>query len=613
MVLKRRQKWLTRSACTLTLCASALSSIGMTLEMTLDQPTPLGADSVTPSKDDQIGSPNALPASENSRLLSSVASKVDECIRTSRPVMLGSRDPNGPSCIQVVLRGQVQHSTPNNLADLNGGPGTSIGTLYYHDRNVIKSPLEDFNWHQTRLKTYLQNQSALNGVTAPIAQQAAEEAMRFYELTNSWTSFPNDLKPISFTRETDWPSYCMAALNRAIEARDLEQTRRWAGELAGATFALSDLHEWLGFIVDNQLAALEFQRRCHSLFANAQQMNWPYEPTMTISKFPAGLLCQNGIANYYEIERQAERIFSMPADRIEELTDNEHLTDASLWIMPGSREAFLEMKSVLGPANQASWDRAARTPFHHSYLINMLFRSTHANTADEMRTALKKFDSITPNATVGELMGALMYRGHSFAGLEWGDRFETELIDASDEIDPSETDSEALLEAAKWTKDFGKPGIYMSTLTLRDALKRKQLDCIRATDMIGAIFRNAGRTRFGHVRWSTETLGHSVAAYLGTENGKPRTMIVDGLNPPEQPEIWPDAYFKGHAWPVNMTDNPTPYAVELYGRGIDSYVWFEGYIVRGPNAGYLTTAEVPYAHNLRKNSTRKVFDGPYPE
>ena len=137
---------------------------------------------------------------------------------------------------------------------------------------------------------------------------------------------------------------------------------------------------------------------------------------------------------------------------------------------------------------------------------------------------------------------------------------------------------------------------------------------MRATDMIGAIFRNAGRPRFGHVRWCSETAGHSIAAYVGTDSsGHPDVVLADGLNPPAAPEHWPDAYFNGHAWPAGMTSNPTPYCVELYIRGLDSYIWAEGYIVRGPNAGQFTTAAIPYSTHHKEGATVKVFNGPYPQ
>jgi len=42
-------------------------------------------------------------------------------------------------------------------------------------------------------------------------------------------------------------------------------------------------------------------------------------------------------------------------------------------------------------------------------------------------------------------------------------------------------------------------------------------------------------------------------------------------------------------------------------------VWAEGYIVRGPNAGTLMTAAIPYSTQRLKADTKKVFEGPYPE
>ena len=41
-----------------------------------------------------------------------------------------------------------------------------------------------------------------------------------------------------------------------------------------------------------------------------------------MSQFPAGVLGLNSKGNYYEIERQAERLFSMPADRLFALEEN---------------------------------------------------------------------------------------------------------------------------------------------------------------------------------------------------------------------------------------------------------------------------------------------------
>jgi hypothetical protein len=285
-----------------------------------------------------------------------------------------------------------------------------------------------------------------------------------------------------------------------------------------------------------------------------------------------------------------------------------------LWVPPSGRELFLQLRSVLSADNQKTWDLAARTPYQHSYLVNLLFRARTAELVDDLTTVLKKFDAHNPHATVNELMGVIMYRGHSFAGMEWGDRFQPQLTEAAAKIPDSDNDVQALEAAWKWTNQFYQsPAQYGTTFTLRDALEQKKLDCVRATDMIAAIFRNAGRTHLGHLRWCCETGGHSVAAYFGNLKQGGKVLIADGLTPPRAPEAWPDCYFHGHAWPPGLEKNKPPYAMELYARGLDSYVWVQGYIVRGPNAGWLTTAAIPYSQHFSSSAQQKVFAGPYPE
>jgi hypothetical protein len=545
--------------------------------------------------------------------LAELASLVERSMRSSRPVLLGSRDPKGPSCVPVVHTGDVGPTLPDSPGDLNGGPGTTFATLYFFDRREIKSPHEDYLWHQTRLKTWFENEAAENEYAGRLAHELAEKAHLFYQAVSQLQEFPADLDPVEFIEDEQWPGYCMAALDKAVAAKDLNEVKHWAGELASAAFSLDDLHRWLGFLVENHLAALEFQQKCESLFLAADELKKPYDPQSTISQFPAGVLSLNGKGNYYEVEHQAERLFSMPAERLAEIAENRHLTPGSLWVLPGERECFLKLRSALSPENQKVWESAAHEPYQHSYLVNMLFRADHADTDDDLYAVLRRFDAVHPHATSGELMNALMYRGHSFAGLEWGDRFQPELMKAADEIKSSETDLEAFQDAWKWTNQFYQPDQYGVTFTLRDALKQKRLDCVRATDMIASIYRNAGRIGLGHVRWCSENGGHSVAAHLSPDGDHITTLLADGLTPPHEPELWPECYFHGHAWPPGLENNAPPYAAELYLRGIDGYIWAQGYIIRGPNAGTLAAVDIPYSTHHREQFAKKVFDGPYPQ
>jgi len=542
-----------------------------------------------------------------------LASLIEPTMRASRPVLLGSRDPKGNSCVPVVRTGDLRNKTPDNAGDWDGGPGTAMATLYAFGRKDCTSPLADLQWHQTRLKQYLENQAALNEPASENAHQLAEKSLEFSNTASNWKTWPADLLPAGFSQRDDWLGYCMSELDGAIARKDLEQTRHWSEELAAAAFSLEDLHRWLSMLVENQLLALRFQQQCETFFSASAPAESPYVPESTISQYPAGILSLNGWGNYYEVERQAERIFSMPSDRLQEISTNEHLTPGSLWVMPKVRETFLKLRASLSPENQKTWDLAARTPFEHSYLINMLYRANSADATDYLCGVLHKLDANNPHATVGELMSVLMYRGHSFAGLEWADRFQPTLLAVANAIPVSASDQDALMSACRWTNNFYRSNTqYGPTFTLRDALEQKRLDCVRSTDMIGAIFRNAGRTRFGNVRWCAETAGHSVAAYLGGRQRNEQVVVADGLNPPDQPEVWPDCYFHGHKWPPGLENSHSPFAVELYVRGLESYVWAEGYIIRGPNAGMLTTARIPFSTHRQMESTRKVFAGPYP-
>lgn len=554
----------------------------------------------------------AVPGNDASPYLSQLAARVEITRRASRPVLLGSRDPAGPSCVSIIRSGELQNAVPPNPGDWNGGPATTMAMLYYFDRQNCKTPSDDFAWHQGRLRKFLENQAEVNTKAGELAADLAERARRFRQMVGTWTEFPAGLEPRGASSGDDWLSYCLYRLDTAIANRDLDGTRRWAAELAAATFAVEDLHRWLDFIVGNHLAALDFQRQCESVFVSATSMLNAYDQQSTVSQFPGGLLSLNGIGNYYEIERQAERLFIIPADRLQAVEQNHPVSNESIWVMPAIRPLFIELGQALSPANRKTWERAARTPFERTFLCNMLNRALRVEAASQLKLVLAEFDRTHPDASMDQLMDVLMHRGHSFAGLEWPDRFRPELMQAAQTL--SGSDEAAFRQAQQWTYDFcSNQTEYGVTLTLRDALAQRRLDCVRATDMIGAVYRNAGRPSFGHVRWCAETGGHAVAAYLGSAEGKPRTLLADGMAPPAPPEVWPDAYFQGHEWPAQFSSRPHPYAVELYVRGLDSYVWAEGYIVRGPNAGTLTQAPVPYLPGRSQASTTKVYAGPYPQ
>lgn len=529
-------------------------------------------------------------------------------LRISRSVLLGSRDPNLQSCISVIKTGELSENIPENIADYDGGVGTKLAMLRYLDRQSVHNAQEDYAWHQGRLKRFLLNGVADNQAAMERTEQASQAAERLAVRLQSAATLAG-IQPGTDIGHDTWPAFCLEQLNDAIKKDDLPGARRWSSELASALFAITDLHRWVDFLDTNYLEALAFQEHCSALFSTPQVLAQEYDRDSSPSMFPAGSLTLHGLGNFYEVERQAERLFTVQASWALASRDGTALTADSVWLPPSSRELFVRIEQALTGTNQQHWHAAAHTPLDCSYVSNMLWRAIQGGMADDLVTTLKRFDTNYLSASQAELLGALMYRGHSFAGLEFPDRFQPALIEAAASLHGN--DEEAFQQACQWTFKHYDPAHYGATLTLRGAIQSGRLDCVRATDMIGSIFRDAGRRSFGHVRWVAGTAGHSVAVHRTSED-EPRWMLADGLNPSATPEYWPQAYFEHHAWPQGMTGNPTPWAAELYVRGLDNYIWAGAYIIRGESAGTLVMANVPYLGSAYRTNSRRVYDGPYP-
>jgi len=391
-----------------------------------------------------------------------------------------------------------------------------------------------------------------------------------------------------------------------------------------ATFALADLHCWLDYLVENELAVLEFQARCRNLFLSCDPLYaGTYSPHRDVGRFPAGRAVYTAIDNYLEVEHQAEWLFRVPRDFLTVRLDGAFTVKrdgvsevpAAVWMPPHLRGIFVRLREHLSAANQEVWDEAAASRFDRSYLANMLFRVSHAGALDQLAVVLERFSAAHAKADRHKLMDVVFYRGGDpSGGVEWGDRFAARLMDAAGVM--AGTDEQALLRSQHFTRaTLGTWKNYGWSGTLREVLSDGKLDCINAADMIGALFRNAGHAGYYNIRWCAGLAGHTVAAAEVATAGGSAVVIVDGLQPPQtSAESWPYAYTRGTAWPEGYTGRQADvHAVELYSRGLDNYVWVEGYIVRGPNAGILVRASVPYLPNRLRSSTLRVDRGSRPD
>lgn len=556
-----------------------------------------------------------MTAEQASSLLRAIAAELPRLAAVSRKVMVGTRDLNGPSCVWSPEPGKKHDRPKNHVMDAAGGPAGRLVALVTPMK--FDSAEAQFHWFQTRLREALAAQSAENAAVAAQLLPLSAKTVDLARGIAAWQRWPDGIGPAEVAQPAHWPGYCLQSLNLAVAAGDLNAARRWARELASAMFALTDLHRWLDLLVANLSFSLHFQAKCEHMFgavdASCRAHGLKYLADRAASGFPGFTTQAPVVDNLEEVERQAERLFATPGRSPEGVSTDISTVPAAVWMPPDLRRDFIYLRSHLSPPNQSAWDQAAAAPFHRSYLANILFRMSKAGAIELLAVVLRRFDDRHPRAHLSELMDVMFYRGEVCGGLLWADRFDSRLMQAAGRM--SGNDEQILYRAHGLTNSlFGGWENYKGSVwTLREALDLRKFDCVRGTDMIGALFRNAGHSGYYCLRLCAGVAGHSLSAVHTQTNGRQTITIVDPLVGPTVRQNWPEAFFGGYGWPRGYPDTRGPVcAVELNARGLDNYLLAEGYVVRGPNAGILMRAALPYLPGREKADTRKVYAGPYP-
>jgi hypothetical protein len=518
----------------------------------------------------------------------------------SRGLLLGARDPNGPSCVQT-LDGAALFSAAD------GGVGTRMCYLLGHAAGERSNPRAEYTWQQSTLRAACERLKRENHMAYAKALRLADLAARLTDGLAEASALPPDLQPLEVNDGGTLLGCTLRRLDEAVARRDLAQARIWAREFRAAADRLADLHRWVHLIVENQLASLAFQKQCRSLYMSVDR---PFDMAGMVADqstpcFPALQNAPCMVYNLMETEHQAEWLFARPpqawrpADETPTSTAPHRLpaVASAVGMPPHLREAFAVLRSRLEPDTQPLWDEAAAAPYHRTYLANVIHRYRAVGVLDEVGTVLERFDRIQDEPTVNALMDVLFYRGGTpNANASPADRFDPRLMQASRTL--AGTREQVLLGAQHFTRAwFGSWENYEGgSDSLSQALDAGKLDCIDASNMVGTLYRNAGRGGYYAVRWCAGVVGHSVSGALLDCDGQPTIGIVDGLDQPQTAvDLWPHAYSKGNEWPKGYVGLRAPvYAVEILGRGLDNYMWCQGFIVRGAHAGTLVRSTIPY-------------------
>jgi len=535
----------------------------------------------------------------------------------SRKVLVGKRLLTEPSCLWFPQPGALENQPRRLTLDPNGGPSGRMVTAVVNRH--VKSPSEEFTWCQEHLRKLLTKELTASQAVSKRIKPLAAEVASLADALGARDTWPQYLQAAAAAESPDWPTHCLRALNQAVARKDLADARRWARELDAAVFALGDLHRWLEVLMTARLSALDLQAQCKPLFDAMTEFyrlrGKPYNSSESQDRLPGCTGLGPMLENLHEVEHQGERMFrtpeSFPAAAARDLAAT---APAAVWMPPDLREAFSFLRSILTPENRATWDRAAAAPFDRSYLANILWRMSKVKRIDEVALILRRFDANHPRARQTDLMDVLFYRGELSGGLIWSDRFEPRLMQLAGRM--TGDDTHVLRQAHNMTRRFlgGWENYKGHVWTLGQAIDHRKLDCVRGTDMIGTLYRNAGRAGYCSLRLSAGVAGHTIGAAETVPDNPGQMALADPLSVIGPDSTWPDAFFRGYHWPRDYPGNRGPIlTAELHARGLDNYVFAAGYIVRGPSAGMLVRAALPYLPGREKTSERKVYAGPYPK
>jgi len=556
-----------------------------------------------------------MAAEQAAALLRRIAAELAPAAAASREVLFGSRDLRGPSCVQFPRPDGKRGLLTLHVLDANGGPSGRF--VAFAECTRFDSAAAELRWFQTHLRARLIAERRQNRAAAEPVARLSAEARKLAGGIAAWQRWPAGFSPAKVATSSHWPGMCLESLDEAVAAGDLHASRRWARELDSALFALADLHRWLDLLLGNLLFSLDFQARCKCLFdwtdSLSRAYGLAYRTDECRDRLPGCTVLAPTLDNLHEVERQAEVLFGAAKGLARAARQDVSAAPAALWMPPHLRKDFLFLRSRLGSANRLAWDRAASAPFERSYLANILFRMSRTKAIDELAVVLQRFDGAHPHAGVAELMDVIFYRGEVSGGLLWADRFEPRLMRAAGHM--SGDGEQVLSRAHKLAHGFfgGRENYAGGVGTLREALDARKLDCIRGTDMIGSLYRNAGQSGYYCLRLCAGIAAHSISGARTAGIDGETITLADSLARASVRRDWPGAFYRGYTWPREYPGPRAPvFAVELYARGLDNYVFAEGYIIRGRHAGELMCAAVPYLPGRRKADAEKVYGGPYP-
>ena len=392
-------------------------------------------------------------------------------------------------------------------------------------------------------------------------------------------------------------SVSLKHLSEAIAAGNVAETRRWSAEAEGAAMRLADLLRWvdlqcewthdLAWILERFASCVERSDRGVAAAGGWKNFMFGRLPgCSSLMEVTLGdaLTCETMLADFLVVSDVERTVMGK--------------TDASercFAVTPEERSTFVRMRDALSGKAKDVFAAIPLEPYERTALNSNLARYVREKKTAELTASLRAYAKHHAKPEVRSMMEVVHIAQGAFGSTtSAGDRYHDEMVAWSGKLSgkPDKAAARAHALAHGFYTQGGRRHYRGRLWTIHDAQKAKATDCIRASQMMGSAYANAGYTGLHPVRicrgnLKQKIIGTSGHTFVCVQVGR-KNVCLDAL----MKRTFLKSFEKIHAGDRTVVSVAKGY------RTLDSFVSGQFRFPQGPVRG--VQLRVPYYHLKRK-------------
>ena len=473
--------------------------------------------------------------------------------------------------------------------------GQTLSRFYFNRVLRVKTIAETFQI----VRDIRKSAAEFHAKNAPLLAQAQEIETLARTVRDALAKNPATaatLKDVTFTGTgVDELSVSLKKLSEALTADKTVEASAWAAEVHGTAMRLHDLLRWvdlqtewlidLASVLDGFSFCIETSDRAVAAAGGWKNFMFGRLPgASSILELSIGdaLMAELLLCGFFTVSDADAPVMGKPGARCPE-------------VIPACRAAFVKVCDALPKNARVIFEAIPTTDYELTALNANLWRYNREKQLDGLIGSLKRYAKRRTKPSVTEMMEVIHIAQGAFGSTtSAGDRYHVEMVAWSKKLKgkPEKAVAQAHALAYGFYTQDGRTRYRGRLWSIHDAHKAGATDCIRASQMMGSAYANAGYTGLHPVRVCRGSVGQKLAGTSGhtlvcAHLGK-RNVCLDPL----VKRSFLRSFDKTHARDRGVLSVAKGY------RTLDSFVTGEMHFPQGPKK--FAQLRVPYYNMERK-------------